>query len=255
MTKEVTEWRQLQISDVRELAKGLKIRELKNDEPIKQELRYIFAIIGLKNIPSKNRPHPEVPSEWEVLLDFILKTYPDLAVGELKNAFLLATQGKFIVDEKHGVKHFETFSCEYLGRVMTKYREFRQNELKKTRNKSLPSANKYSDFDDYLENELFLPYQKIRVGEKIEFSDVIAWRWFNWFRNIGLIVVDNPGVWMNTAEETLLKEKRSEGKVSYQPTPGEIDYKSRVLFFTNWIQEQAFSEVNLRELINEKRKK
>jgi hypothetical protein len=95
-----------------------KIRNLAgDDEPIKQALRYVFVLIGLK---------PEqFPTEIEkaVLIQFIFSNYSSLAVDEIKIAFELGVKGE--LNEPKLMEHFGNFSSMYFAKVIEAYKNYR----------------------------------------------------------------------------------------------------------------------------------
>jgi hypothetical protein len=105
---------------------GLTIRKIQDDEPIKQSLRFVFLLIGLKG--------DQIPEEVEkaVLLKFIRENFANLNPEEIRIAFELALKGEFEVD----LNHFGSFSSMYLSRVLKAYQNHRSKivlELEKER--------------------------------------------------------------------------------------------------------------------------
>tara|TARA_Y100000361_G_C11162000_1_gene348065 strand:+ start:442 stop:1296 length:855 start_codon:yes stop_codon:yes gene_type:complete len=94
-----------------------KIRHLDNEEPIKQALRYIFALIGLKA--------DQIPGDVEkiVLINFIKDNYQNNCPSELKIAFELAIKGEFEAD----LNHYGSFSALYLSKIFNNYLDYRRN--------------------------------------------------------------------------------------------------------------------------------
>lgn len=92
-----------------------RIRDLENDEPIKQALRYVFTLIGLRS--------DQIPTEIEktVLINFIRGNLKNYAPEEIKIAFELALNGKFEVE----LNHFGRFSALYLTTVFAAYQKYR----------------------------------------------------------------------------------------------------------------------------------
>lgn len=216
-----------------------KIRELKNDMPIKQALVYCYNLIGLKEYPSQ--------IEDQLLNNFIRQQYPELIAEEIKDAFDMAISRKIEVD----VNCYGKFSPEYLGRIMSAYKQWRQREMTKPDHR--PRHEKYKDEQDYLEKELFAPYQRMRQGEVVHFSPYQEWRLFNYLHNKGIIHVEDPEAWREKAFDDLIRERRKDRKkgssIRYRPEEGSIDYRARQLYFRQWIQEKAFEEANMREIL------
>lgn len=95
-----------------------KIYSLNNLEPLQMTLKYIFVLVGLRNIPSKE--------ERAVLLDYIKNNYSLYSVEEIKLAFDLAIKGEFKCD----LKHFEMFSCVYFSNIFNAYLQYREQIAK-----------------------------------------------------------------------------------------------------------------------------
>lgn len=128
---------------------GKKIGQLPDDEPIKQVLRYVFALIGLKaeNLPSD--------IQKVVLIDFIKTELSNYTVEEIKTAFQLAVKGEISVE----INHFQNFSALYLSQVLKAYQieknaailEFNKAEQRqKKENEMTPDEIEriYRDFDN-----------------------------------------------------------------------------------------------------------
>lgn len=93
---------------------------LSDDNTIKEVLRYVMILVGLRG---NNLPTDE---EKIVLTNFVKSNFGNQTVFEIKIAFEMATSGKFNID----VKCYENFSCEYFGRIMNAYIEFSKEEIK-----------------------------------------------------------------------------------------------------------------------------
>jgi len=107
-----------------------KIRNLESDEPIKQALRYVFALIGL-------RPE-QIPEDVEkaVLINFIKGNLKNFAPSEIKFAFEAALRGDF----KTETNHFGKFSALYLTNIFKDYIDYRNKiaaELTRKKNQEL----------------------------------------------------------------------------------------------------------------------
>lgn len=93
---------------------------VRHEEEIKQALRYVMVLVGLR---ANNMPSDE---EKFVLLNFIRSNFGNQTPEEIKLAFEWAISGKINVD----VKCYENFSCEYFGRIMKAYIEFASQETR-----------------------------------------------------------------------------------------------------------------------------
>lgn len=94
-----------------------KIKDLSDDE-IKNVLKYIFVLIGLRNFPDN--------TEQVVLLQFTRENYGFYGLSELKIAFEMAIKKQFECE----TKHYESFSPSYLAQVINGYSEYRSRIAK-----------------------------------------------------------------------------------------------------------------------------
>ena len=76
---------------------------------LKENLAYIFTLLGFKNYPDKQ--------EMTVIEDFIRTSYPMYTIQEFRIAFKMAVQGKLDCS----TDHFEKFSPKFIGQVMAAY--------------------------------------------------------------------------------------------------------------------------------------
>ena len=95
-----------------------KIYSLENDEPIKMMLKYVFTMVGLQNIPSKE--------EFFVLVNYVKSNYSVYSVEEIKIAFELAISKQIVAE----TNHFGIFSCTYFSNIMSAYSEYRERIAK-----------------------------------------------------------------------------------------------------------------------------
>lgn len=85
---------------------------------IRENLAYIFTLIGLTRLPDK--------MELEVIEDYIRTTYPYFTVQEMRIAFKMAVQGRF----ECNTDHYEKFSPKYISQIMNAYKA-KANEIRK----------------------------------------------------------------------------------------------------------------------------
>ena len=131
-------------------------------EPIKQSLRYIFALIGLKaeNLPSE--------LQKAVLLEFIQTELKQYTPEELKLAFRMAVGGELSID----VTHYQNFNALYLSAVMKAYNEkrgFTLLEYERQQKALEPQVEKTPEeikkaFWGYVFTCLVEPYEKFAQG-------------------------------------------------------------------------------------------
>ena len=92
---------------------------VRNEEDIKEVLRYSMLLVGLRG---NNLPTEE---EKFVLTNFVRSNFGNQTPEEIKIAFEMAVAGKLNID----AKCYENFSCEYFGRIMNAYLEFARQEI------------------------------------------------------------------------------------------------------------------------------
>ena len=93
---------------------------IRNEEDIKEVLRYSMLLVGLRG---NNLPTEE---EKFVLTNFVKSNFGNNTCEEIKLAFEMAVAGKLNIDSKC----YENFSCEYFGRIMSAYLEYARQEIK-----------------------------------------------------------------------------------------------------------------------------
>lgn len=87
---------------------GAKIGN-ENKTILKQNLVYVFTLIGLTNFPNE--------IEEAVLLDYLYDQYSGLSVNEFKQAFKMAAAGKLDCD----TAHYQNFSPAYVSKILNAY--------------------------------------------------------------------------------------------------------------------------------------
>lgn len=97
-------------------------------EELKQVLRYVFVLIGLRaqDIP--------VDEEKELLLEYIQENYAGHTTEEIKLAFKMAIQGKLALDYKD-VRSYGNFSPMYFTIIMDAYRTWAREQSEKLQRK------------------------------------------------------------------------------------------------------------------------
>jgi hypothetical protein len=85
---------------------------------LRENLAYIFTLLGFKNYPDKE--------EMIVIEDFIRTSYPLYTIEEFRLAFKMAVQGKLDCS----TEHYEKFSAKFIGQVMLAYTK-KANDVRK----------------------------------------------------------------------------------------------------------------------------
>jgi hypothetical protein len=148
------------------------IRDLTNDEPIRQSLRYVFALIGLK---AENLP---TDVQKIVLLEFIQTELKHFTPEELKLAFRMAVAGELNVE----ISHFQNFNAVYLANVMNAYKEKRglaltemNQKLKALEPKKEPTeAEQIAAFWEYMEQFVGSKFEQYRTNKRIDWENVFG---------------------------------------------------------------------------------
>lgn len=146
----------------------IKIRELTDDEPIRQSLRYVFTLIGL-------RPeHFPTDLQKAVLIDFIRTELKQYSPEDITLAFRLAAAKKIDVD----ITHYQNFSAVYLADVMNAYQTAQHSALKEYNQQlkqmekpiELTTEDKQRMFWDYVESCLLDVWDGYVKTGKINFK-------------------------------------------------------------------------------------
>lgn len=120
----LTEWKPSKIGSSTAIAiqqaQSFNNIRLRDEEDIKQVLRYSMLLVGLR---ANNMPTNE---EKFILINFIKSNFGNQTPEEIRIAFEMAVAGKFNTD----IKSYENFSCEYFGRIMNAYLDFARQEIK-----------------------------------------------------------------------------------------------------------------------------
>jgi hypothetical protein len=104
-------------NEITEAFKGNKLN-LVSPVTLRENLAYIFTLIGLTKYPDKD--------EMVVIEDFIRTSYPLYTIEEFRIAFKMAVQGKL----ECSTEHYEKFSPKFIGQVMAAYTK-KANEVRK----------------------------------------------------------------------------------------------------------------------------
>jgi hypothetical protein len=101
-----------------------KLWHCDGEEEMKQALRYIFILVGLR---AQNYP---AGVEKQLLHAYIYKNYGGHTPAELKLAFEMALQNKLSL-RLEDVTCYENFSIAYFSRIMEAYREWAKEQIKR----------------------------------------------------------------------------------------------------------------------------
>ena len=144
-----------------------KIYSLTDLEPLQLTLKYIFVMVGLRNIPSKE--------ERAVLIDYIKDNYSIYSVEEIKIAFQLGLKREFECE----MNHYEIFSCNYFGQVFDAYLKYRERIAKdyladqeRERNKPKePTKEQILKLKKDFFNQVLMPlFENYKENKKLDFG-------------------------------------------------------------------------------------
>lgn len=149
-----------------------QIQNLVDDESIRQSLRYVFALIGLK---AENLP---TDIQKVVLLEFIQTELKHFTPEEIKLAFRMAVAGELNVE----ISHFQNFNAMYLSNVMNAYKEKRgaaltemNQKLRALEPKKEPTeAEQIAAFWDYMEQFVGSKFEEYRTNKRINWENVFG---------------------------------------------------------------------------------
>ena len=103
------------------------------NQQIVNKLKYIIVLVGCDKLPNNE--------ETLILVDFIKNDLKKYYLEEMVLAFKLALKGEIEAD----LNHYNTFSVNYLCRVMRVYEKWRQKNYKPKQNIMINEKNSLSD--------------------------------------------------------------------------------------------------------------
>lgn len=134
-----------------------RICDLSDLEPLKQALRYVMTLIGIKaeNMPSE--------SQKMVLFDFVKSELGYFSPEEFRIAFKLAASKKLNCD----VEHFQNFSAAYVGRIMDSYNTYKANAMREYKSQ-LEQAPVEVEMTEQEKSLIFYEFLETYVVKKFE---------------------------------------------------------------------------------------
>jgi hypothetical protein len=141
--------------EIIQAAHKTRIRDLSSLEELKQALRYVITLIGLKaeNMPSE--------SQKMVLIDFIQSELANYTPEEIRIAFKLAVAKKFPCD----VIHFQNFNAIYLAVVMDSYSSYKAKAMQEFK-RQLPQETKQPSEEEI--KSVFYKFTETFITKKFE---------------------------------------------------------------------------------------
>lgn len=227
-----------------------KIRSLKNDIPIKQALARCWVLVGIA--PDR---YPK-GIELTVLIDFVTKSYPGHVAPEIITAFEMAIKRQFSdVDYDKLLKHYGTFSCEYLGRIMAVYNDQHRAEVMRQHTNKQPNY-KQPEFDKYAGWEMgfFSYYDKYRETGKFTMLVDSAAHHYDQLVEIELITSTKEerhewGARARHLTPKLARKRIGDSEESEADHNKRIIKKAKALMLEDWFKSESFAGTDIRSLI------
>lgn len=220
---------------------GVKLRDLKNDNPIREALLTAYVLVGLK--PEN---YPKEGIERNTLHNFVIGAYGGITAHEIKMAFTMAVAHKF--EGLDPVCYHQNFTCEYFGKVMAAYYKWRTRELQKPQVDADQPILEMSDTQWFI-TMLIEPYEKMIQGGSYPWTTFQEILLFNRLCDIGF------GFYLSNEEtEKLTKEAKMQtpkpkGLMTVDKKRDfekEVERTKKALCFRKKIQEKAIEEFDLR---------
>ena len=167
------------------ILEGISIKDLKNDEAIRANLRRSFVLIGISGdqIP--------IEAEKQLLIASIRKNYPRLKAEEIGIAFEMLS-----CDKLTGVKKTlfnKVFSFSYFSSVMNAYIDQKRNQIITDMNQRNSVLDEPTDDEKrqyqikYVENCVIAPIEQYKETGVLDFGNVSIHRVYDIFKKSGLI--------------------------------------------------------------------
>lgn len=157
----LTVFRPLKTGDIfLQAVRSDKICMLSDFEPLKEALRYIMLLVGLR---ANNIPNEE---EKLVLINYIGKHYGGHSPEEIRLAFEMAINGELEINPSD-VKCYENFSVLYFSSIMNAYRKWSAQQYNQSIKEPAPQQRIYTDEknDNMYREDVEMYYQRCRNGQ------------------------------------------------------------------------------------------
>jgi len=220
-----------------------KVRNL-DETQIRIALVNIYKIIGLRNFPT--------PTEDSVLMSLIRDKYSGYTTDEFVLAFTMAVSRE--LSEDLNIDHYQMFSPEYFGRIMSAYRAHRTETLKKLNQQKSEYVQPTTTQSEYYTKVLIEPFEKFIETGTYPYSHLDGWMLYDRLYKIMKV----PEEKRNEYKEMAIKMMPDKRRTAFErpESPEEIQRKvvkiAKHLAFKDWITQKAKEKFNLREFINQK---
>lgn len=162
------------------MVKQLKIKDLKNTEPLKDALRVCRKKVG--------STHEMDSEERQIIIDYIKRKYSNLYPEEIKQAFDLAIDGVFEYIEPRDLAPLKTrFTQAFLSQVMGAYLQHKIKLNPPKTDLSQLEEKIMGEFDrkKYYQENLFDKYQLLLEG-KYTWNELDEWHLYKSLKGLGI---------------------------------------------------------------------
>lgn len=141
-----------------------KICDLSPIDELKQALRYVMTLTGLK---SENWPSE---SQKMVLLDFAVSELGNFTPDEIRIAFKLASSKKINCE----IEHYQNFNASYLGKVMAAYSDYKVNAMREFKSQDVQKTHEISQeektkvFYEFVETFIVSKFELYKATGRLE---------------------------------------------------------------------------------------
>jgi len=225
---------------------GSKVRDIDADYEIRQALLSVYSLVGLR---AESYPGPV---EDAMLIKIIREKYSGFTLEEIKTAFTMAVSRE--LSEDLNVDHYQLFSPEYFGRIMSAYRLHRTETLKKINQQKSEYVQPTVTQPEYYIKVLIEPFEKFLQTGEYPYSLLDGWMLYDRLYKIMKVPEEKRNEYKEMAIKMIPDKRRTAFE---QPeTPEERQRKivkiAKHLAFKDWITQKAKEKFNLREFINQK---
>jgi hypothetical protein len=164
------------------LANKTKKIETESDGEIKKTLLWIFAYIGLKEMPDN--------TQALILVNYIKNNLYKFTLSEMRFAFELAIQNILDIGLEK-IEHYQGFSPMYLERIMQSYKRYSFDELRKNEANQLPEKTEptLEEQDVIMRKGIKDFFEKYKQSKNTELDNCFIDTKFRWLWKKKYIVI------------------------------------------------------------------
>lgn len=243
-------------------SKELRIRDLGYDDspdsPVVIQLKRVWTLISLKTLPNKDRVHPEVPSEREILLNFIYKNYSSLHPSEIYTAFEKAITREWEVkDYDNWIKCFNDFNADYFARILAPYLIWRKEKISEEMRKTPTLIQEPEPITKF--TQLIRYWNLSKTTGNYQIPPHIASNALRDLTDLGVIELTDEeaehrrGIFSDSEiRQGFLKLHDKAKGFTIERNMGQFKNYCRQIRFKEWATEKLFEEYDLEQNIKEK---